>query len=127
MLGIPLPIPNSPLLSSNRRLRFFTTNESPFGADEQTQDPFIELEGHITRNLNSALWVSADMIYQYGSETATDGISDNNRRMNLNGGATVAFNLTPSFQARLSYAHTIAKNEFGFDGQGARIMLIGSW
>ena len=54
-------------------ITFFTTNDAPFGAEQQDQDPYFELEGHITRNLNSALWVSFDANYQYGSETTTNG------------------------------------------------------
>ncbi len=106
---------------------FYTTNDAPFGADWQTQDPLIELEGHITRNLNSTLWVSADAIYQYGSETSTNGVSDDNTRMNLNMGVTIGANLSPTMQLRLSYAHSILHNEFGMQGEGARLMLIGAF
>jgi hypothetical protein len=108
-------------------ITFFTTNDAPFGAERQTQDPYFELEGHITRNLNSALWVSADANFQYGSETATNGISDNNTRMNVQMGATVGASLSSSIQLRLSYSHTVAHNEFGLDGEGARIMAIGAF
>ena len=81
-------------------ITFFTTNDAPFGAEQQDQDPYFELEGHITRNLNSALWVSFDANYQYGSETTTNGVSDNNTRMNLQLGATVGVSLSSSIQMR---------------------------
>jgi hypothetical protein len=108
-------------------LTFYTANDEPYGADRQTQDPLFELEGHVTRNLSSTFWLSGDAIYQYGARTFTNGISDNNARMNLNLGATVGISLSPSIQFRASYARAVVRNEYGFDGQGARLMLLGSF
>jgi hypothetical protein len=108
-------------------LTFYTANDDPYGADRQTQDPLFELEGHVTRNLNSKFWVAADAMYQYGSGTSTDGAGDDNTRMNLNIGATVGASINASMQLRVSYAHSIAHNDFGMQGQGARIMLIGAF
>ena len=108
-------------------LTFYTANDDPYGADRQTQDPLLELEGHITRNLNSKFWVSADTMYQYGSGTSTNGADDDNTRMNLNGGATVGASINASMQLRVSYAHSIAHNDFGMEGEGVRIMLIGAF
>lgn len=105
-------------------LTFYTDNKSPFGARRQSQDPFFELEAHLTRNLNDKLWIAADAIYQYGSETATNGASDDNTRMNVNLGATVGFNISPTVQVRASYSHSVEHNDFGMEGQGGRIMVI---
>jgi hypothetical protein len=106
---------------------FYTANDEPYGADRQTQDPLFELEGHITHSLTSKFWLSFDAIYQYGSETSTDGVSDGNKRMNLNIGATAGVSLNQSTQLRVSYAHSIDHNEFGMQGEGARVMLIGAF
>ena len=108
-------------------LTFYTANDEPYGADRQTQDPLFELEGHVTRNLNSRFWLAADAIYQYGSGTSTNGAGDDNTRINLNIGATVGASLNASMQLRVSYAHSIAHNDFGLQGGGARIMLIGAF
>jgi hypothetical protein len=106
---------------------FFTPNESPFGANRQTQDPLFQVEAHITRNLNSKVWVSADLGYFYGAEGTTDGVSDDNARMNVNLGGTVGVSINASMQMQLSYSHSIINNDFGMDGQGVRLMLIAAF
>jgi hypothetical protein len=108
-------------------LTFYTANDDPYGAERQTQDPFLELEGHVTRNLNGKFWIAADAIYQYGSGTSTDGSDDDNTRMNFNIGATAAASLNPSMQLRVSYAHSIAHNDYGMQGEGVRVMLISAF
>ena len=45
---------------------FYGTNHQPYRASESTQAPVYQLEGHITRNLNSRLWVSLDGLFSYG-------------------------------------------------------------
>ncbi|MFN9988875.1 MAG: transporter [Cyanobacteriota bacterium] len=106
---------------------FATTNNEPFGADKQTQDPLYQVEVHITRNLNSRLWVSADAAYFYGAKTFTNGIDDQNTRMSFNLGGTAAYNLSAATQLRLSYAHSLFSNDYGFQGQGFRLMLVGGF
>jgi hypothetical protein len=64
-------------------LTFFTTNNAPYGAQWQTQDPLFQLEGRITRNLNSAVWISIDGNYVYGARTFTNGVDDANARMSV--------------------------------------------
>jgi len=108
-------------------MTFYTANDAPYGADRQAQDPLFELEGHVTRNLNGKFWIAADAMYQHGSGTSTDGVGDGNTRMNLNVGATVGASINASMQLRVSYAHSIAHNDFGMQGEGARIMLIGAF
>lgn len=109
-------------------LTFYTTNSAPYGAKWQTQDPLFELEAHVTRNLTSALWVSADAIYYNGGRTKTDGVPDaDTRRSEFNIGGTVGLALNQSLQVRMSYAHSIAHNRAALVGQGARVMLIGAF
>ena len=77
---------------------FFTANNEPYGANKQTQKPLFQVEAHVTRNLDSKVWVSLDAAYFYGAEGSTNGVSDNNARMNFNLGGTVAYSLSPSLQ-----------------------------
>jgi hypothetical protein len=102
----------------------FGDNDEPFGADKQTQEPLYQLEAHLTRSLNSKTWVSVDAGYFYGAEGSTNGVSDNNARMNFNLGGTVAYSPTPAFQLQLSYAHSIESNDYGMKGEGMRLMMI---
>ena len=106
---------------------FFTANNEPFGADRQTQDSLFQVEGHITRNLTSNLWVSADAAYFYGARSFTNGIDDQNTRMSFNLAGTVAYNLSASTQLRFSYGHSLLSNDYGFQGQGFRLMLVGGF
>lgn len=106
---------------------FFTPNESPFGANRQTQEPLFQVEAHVTRNLNSKVWVSADAGYFYGAEGSTNGISDDNARMNVNLGGTVGVSLNAAMQLQLSFSHSILNNDYGMDGQGIRLMLVAAF
>jgi hypothetical protein len=103
---------------------FFTANNDPYGAQKQTQKPLVQVEGHVTRTLNPKVWVAADAGYFYGAEGSTNGVSDDNARMNFNLGGTVSVSLTPSVQLQLSYARSVASNDYGMKGQGARTMLV---
>ena len=55
--------------------RVFTTNADyrVGGASSLSQDPLFIVEGHASRNLSAALWVSADAYYNIGGETSIDG------------------------------------------------------
>jgi hypothetical protein len=44
--------------------------------------------------------------------------------MNVNLGATVSVGITPSAQLQLSYAHSVASNDYGMKGRGARTLLV---
>ena len=103
---------------------FFSTNHAPFGADRQTQKPLYQVEAHVTRSLNSKVWISADAGYFYGAEGSTNGVSDNNARRNFNLGATVSYSPSPSLQMQLSYAEAVSSNDYGMKGKGLRLMLI---
>ena len=103
---------------------FFTANNDPYGAQKQTQKPLFQVETHVTRSLNSKVWVAADLGYFYGAEGSTNGVSDDNARMNVNLGGTLSVSLTPSVQLQLSYAHSVASNDYGMKGQGARTLLV---
>jgi hypothetical protein len=106
---------------------FFTPNNDPFGAQKQTQEPLFQVEGHVTRNLTSKVWISADAAYFYGARSSTNGISDDNARMSFNLAGTIGATLTPAIQLKLSYGHSVVNNDYGFDGQGVRLMLIAAF
>jgi len=47
--------------------------------------------------------------------------------MSFNLGGTAAYNLSAATQLRLSYAHSLFNNDYGFQGQGFRLMLVGGF
>jgi hypothetical protein len=106
---------------------FFTANNDPYGAQKQTQKPLFQLEAHVTRNLSSKVWIAADAGYTYGAEGSTNGLSDNNTRMNFNLGGTLGVSLSQSVQLQLSYAHSVVSNDYGMKGQGVRLMLVAAF
>jgi hypothetical protein len=55
-------------------IRVFTTNTDyrVAGASSLSQNPLFIVEGHASRNLTTALWVSADAYYNVGGETSID-------------------------------------------------------
>ena len=48
------------------------------GASSLSQNPLFIVEGHASRNLSPALWVTADAYYNIGGETRIDWISQQN-------------------------------------------------
>jgi hypothetical protein len=101
---------------------FFGTNSDPFGADRQTQKPVWRLEGHITRNLNRALWVGVDTVVSTGGSTSTDGVSNANSQSSWELGGTVGLNLSKSLSVKATYGGVIARNSNGLDGDGFRLV-----
>lgn len=102
---------------------FYGSNEDPFRADTLDQAPIFRLEGHLTRNLNKAIWISADALVSNGGETETDGIDDDNRQYSLKLGATVSVAVAKTASIKLSYGETVnSNNDDSSDGQMFRIV-----
>ena len=57
------------------------------GAQTLSQNPILRLEGHASRNLTDALWLSADAYYNVGGETSIDGTGQDNMANTLRVGA----------------------------------------
>ena len=68
-LGKWLLDPSLASLELTPSVMFFTTNNDPQNAATLEQNPLAKLEGHVTRNFGSALWVSLDALYGRGGET----------------------------------------------------------
>jgi hypothetical protein len=43
-------------------------NDEPSSGNRSTQAPLLQLEGHVTRNLNHRLWVSLDALFIQGRD-----------------------------------------------------------
>ncbi len=101
---------------------FYTRNGAPKGADTLEQKPTVRLEGHVTRNLTQALWVSFDATSVYGGETATDGVDDDNYQRALMLGGTVNVTLSRSTSVKVTYGEVVRRNDGGPDGQMFRVI-----
>ena len=93
-------------------LTFFSTNSDVAGtAVERTQDMLFLTEAHLTHNLTPRLWVGGDLRYQYGGETTTDGIKDDNRANALGGGVGVGFQIARPLGVFLTWGKVMAEDD----------------
>ncbi len=97
-------------------------NDNPYNADKREQAPLFRVEGHITRNLNKMIWLSADALYTYGGETTTDGVRDGNTQRALMLGCSANFTMS-SASLKLSTGKTVMANDSGPDGWMIRAIL----
>ena len=101
---------------------FYTRNGDPKGADTLAQKPIVRLEGHITRNLTKALWLSFDATPVYGGETTTDGVENDNAQRALMLGGTANFTFSRSTSLKVTYGEVVRRNDGGPDGQMFRVI-----
>jgi hypothetical protein len=103
---------------------FYGANRQPYRAKETTQAPIVQLEGHITRNLNSRIWISLDGLFSYGGETTTDGVKDGNQQRAFGLGATASLALGSQAEVQLSYGVPVSTNNGGVNGHLVRLIAL---
>jgi hypothetical protein len=107
-MALPRLDPKRPLvLEFVPSLCFYTTNNAPFGASERTQDPRLVLETHASCNLTKELWAGGEFRYQWGAETTTDGVPDDNPTSHGGAGVEVGYQLHPAFLSIVGYGGII--------------------
>ena len=97
-------------------------NDAPPSGNVSRQAPLVQLEGHVTRNLNHSLWVALDALLIEGGETTTDGVSDHNRQRSVAFGATGSLVLSDAWSATLSYTEEVSRNRSGVSGHIVRLI-----
>lgn len=98
-------------------------NEDPFGADITGQAAMFNLEGHITQNINQAMFLSVDALYSYGGETMTDEVDNDDRQSALMLGGSFSTMISRSTSIKLSYGEVISRNDNGPDGSMFRAVI----
>jgi len=122
-IGSSMIDPNLTTFEILPSVTIFEDNTDPSGgADTTGQDPLFILESHVTRNLTKTVWASFGGIYNYGGETSTDGVWNNDRRESLGLGASVIFAASSSISIKVSYGETVWRNDDGMDGKLLRII-----
>jgi hypothetical protein len=101
---------------------FFSANDDLLGADRKSQAALFRLEGHVTHNLNKAVWIGVDALYTSGGSTTTDGRDDDNSQSSLEMGATVGVNLSKNAALKATYGEVVSRNDSGLDGRGFRLV-----
>jgi len=101
---------------------WYGANNEPAQGYHSSQAPIVQLETHLTRNLNPSLWVSFDSLIIDGGETTTDGVSDHNRQRSFQLGGTVSVAVSDTVSTSLSYTDAISRNYSGVSGHTIRIV-----
>ena len=108
--GTVVPLGKSTAWESANSVTLFTDNNDVFGgAVTRSQDPLFISENHFTYQFNPKWWSSVDLRWQYGGETETDGVADNNLTNILGGGLALGHQFTPHFGGYISYGQVLAK------------------
>jgi hypothetical protein len=85
------------------------------------------IEAHYSKNLNKALWVSADAFYTYGGQTFVDDQAQENIQSTLRLGVGGSLNLTPVDAIAVSWNTTVAKKSYTPKGQVFAINFSHAW
>lgn len=107
------------------KITLYSVNSDASGtAQRLEQDPLLSVEGHITRNFGQVFWGSFDALFEYGGETTSDGIADDNKQRSLSLGVTAAMNLSPSSSVKVSYGEVVSGNPSGSRGRMLRLQYL---
>lgn len=109
--------------------KVFTTNADfrVGGASSLTQKPLFLVEGHASRNLIQALWVSADAYYSVGGETSIDGVGQGNAANTLRLGMGIGLGVWAGGDVILNYERVVAKPAGHPDAQAVRMTIRQVW
>ena len=135
-LGLPTTLamgasfldPNFSTIEVLPSVTFFGDNDDPVGgAATSGQDPLFAVEAHFTRNFGRSFWASLDALYEYGGETQTDGIDNDDRQEAFSLGASVNYTLPSGVNLQASYGEVIRSNQNGPDGSQLRFAVIATF
>jgi hypothetical protein len=109
--------------------KVFTTNPDyrVGGATSLTQKSLFLAEGHASRNLIPALWVSADAYYNVGGETSIDGVEQNNAANTLRLDVGMGLSVWAGGDVILNYERVVAKPAGQPDAQAVRVTIRQVW
>lgn len=107
---------------------FFGDNDDPFGnAGETSQEHLFTLETHYTRNFGRSFWASLDAFYEYGGETRSDGVSNDDKQESFSLGASANFVLPNGMNVQASYGEVLWNNQDGAEGRQFRLSVISTF
>ena len=101
---------------------WYGVNDEPPQGTRSSQAPLLQLEGHITRNLNPAVWVSLDALFLRGADTTTDGVDNHNEQRSFALGVSASVAVSDTVAATLSYTDEVSRN--GNSAKGHVIRLL---
>ena len=101
---------------------WYGANNEPARGTYSSQAPLLQLEGHITRNLNPVLWISLDTVFLRGAETTTDGVGNHNEQRSFALGISASIAASDAVAVTLSYTDEVSRN--GNSAKGRVIRLL---
>lgn len=90
-------------------------NDSFFNGQRLEEDPLVFLQGHVVYNFRPGLWLAGSTGYGYGSESAIDGVSANDRKKFVGWGLSIGIPLSRSAGFKIGYIGTRARSDTGSD------------
>jgi len=127
-LGLPMTMSFGDLgatwLEVHPNVYIFGDNDEPFRANRRSQDALYVVESHLSQNFTPKLWASLDLRYQYGGETTTDGIADDNWMNQWGGGATLGYSFSRQWSGLLGYGKIFGGSDANGDMWRARLIFV---
>ena len=101
---------------------WYGDNDEPAHGTHSSQAPLLQLEGHITRNFNPAVWASLDAIFLGGGETTTDGVNNHDAQRSFALGISASVAVRDTVAVTLSYTDEVSRNGNGAKGRALRLL-----
>jgi hypothetical protein len=107
----------------------FTTNHDyrVGNASKLSQKPLLLIDGHLSRNITPALWLSADAYYNVGGETSINGVGQRDAADTLRLGTGMGLTIRRGVDLVLNYERVVAKPAGQPDSQTIRMTLRRVW
>jgi len=93
-------------------LWWFAANTDYLGGKTLTTDLLFQLNGHVTRDLTSSLWVSLDVLWYLGGTTTVDGVTGD-KLNNFGIGATAGYQITENLTLMAGYTMLVSSGSPG--------------
>ena len=115
-LGLPMVMPvgeagSSTMLEIHPNVYFYTNNDEPYRADTRSQSALYVVESHLTHNFTPKFWAGVDLRYQYGGETTTDHVKDDNKVNRWGGGLSAGYTFARSWKGFIGYGEVINESD----------------
>jgi hypothetical protein len=104
----------------------YTDNHDFFGVKTRAQAPIYSVQGHVSYDLGSGIWVAVDGTYYTGGRTTVDGVEGDDLQKNSRLGVTVALPVNRHTSVKL-YGSTGVSTRTGSDFDAIGILLQYRW
>lgn len=106
------PVDSATWFTVNGAVELFQDNDDYFRDRTLAQKPLATFDAHYSRNLNRAVWLSADAIWAVGGETEIAGVDQDNAQNTLRLGVSGSMNFTPTDAVSMGVTRTVARESY---------------